>query len=66
LSHNGPSQKIKKITAETPRKTFLLLLTAPAARLTKNQLFLCASAVQSFDFVFNVSFWLKADPLKKF
>jgi hypothetical protein len=37
------------------------LLTAPQARLTITKCFsrrLCVSAVQSFDFVFNVAFWL--------
>jgi hypothetical protein len=68
LSQRRQSQKIKKITAEAQRHRGKanLLLTAPQARLTITKCFsqrLCASAVQSFDFVFNVSSWLKADLL---
>jgi hypothetical protein len=59
-------QKIKKITAEAQRHRGKanLLLTAPQARLTITKCFsrrLCASAVQSFEFVSNVSSWLKTE-----
>jgi hypothetical protein len=57
-------QKIKKITAETQRrreKHFFIVNRAAGAVNNKLAfpLCLCASAVQSFDFVFNVSSWLK-------
>jgi len=64
LSLNGQSQKIKKISPQRRREKHFVIVNRAAGAVNNKLAFplcLCASAVQSFDFVFNVSFWLKAD-----
>jgi hypothetical protein len=69
LSHNGQSQKIKTFHRRDAEKNIFVVVNHAAAAVNNKLAFplcLCASAVQSFDFVFNVAFWPLTDhPIKK-